>query len=50
MISPCFFNLHIDAIVLEANAGVLEKGLELLPANSGRFEIIQLLFADDTAL
>ena len=26
------------------------KGLELLSANAGRFEINQLLFADDTAL
>ena len=29
---------------------VLGKGLELLRANSDRFEINQLLFADDTAL
>ena len=29
---------------------VLAKGLELLSANGGRFEINQLLFADDTAL
>ena len=28
----------------------LGKGLELLSANGGRFEINQLLFADDTAL
>ena len=26
------------------------KGFELLSANGGRFEINQLLFADDTAL
>ena len=29
---------------------VLVKGLKLLSANGGRFEINQLLFADDTAL
>ena len=29
---------------------VLGRGLELLSANGGRFEINQLLFADDTAL
>ena len=29
---------------------MLGKGLELLSANCGRFEINQLLFADDTAL
>ena len=32
------------------NAGVLRKGLELLRVNGSRFEINQLLFADDTAL
>ena len=29
---------------------MLGKGLELLSANGGRFEINQLLFADDTAI
>ena len=32
------------------NARVLGKGLELLCANGGTFEINQLLFAGDTAL
>ena len=32
------------------NVRVLGKGLELLSANGGRFEINQPLFADDTAL
>ena len=32
------------------NVGVLEKGLDLLSANCGRFEINQLLFADVAAL
>ena len=32
------------------NVRVLGKGLELLSANGGRFEINQLLFADDTAV
>ena len=32
------------------NVRVLGKGLELLSANGGKFEINQLLFADDTAL
>ena len=32
------------------NVRVLGKGLELLNANGGRFEINQLLFAGDTAL
>ena len=29
---------------------MLGKGLELLSANGGRFQINQLLFADDTAM
>ena len=32
------------------NVSVLEKGLQLLSANGGRFEINQLLFADEAAL
>ena len=32
------------------NVRVLGKGLKLLSANGGRFEINQLLFADETAL
>ena len=34
----------------ELNGRVLGKGLELLSANGCRFEINQLLFADDAAL
>ena len=34
----------------EVNVRVLRKGLELLSANGGRFEIYQQLFAYDTAL
>ena len=37
-------------VVREVNFRVLGKGLELLSANGGRFEINQLLFADDAAL
>ena len=37
-------------MVREVNVRVLVKDLELLSANGGRFEINQLLFADDTAL
>ena len=37
-------------MVREVNVPVLGKGLELLSANGGRFEINQLLFADDAAL
>ena len=40
----------MDGVVREVNVRVLGKGLDLLSANGGRFEINQLLFADDTAL
>ena len=38
----------MNGVVREVNARVLEKVLELLSAYGGRFEINQLLFADDT--
>ena len=34
----------------EVHVRVLEKGLELLRTNGGRFELNQLLFSDDPAL
>ena len=40
----------MDGVVREVNVMVHRRGLELLSANGGRFEINQLLFADDTAL
>ena len=40
----------MDGEVREVNVRPLGKWLELLSANGGRFEINQLLFADDTAL
>ena len=36
-------------MIREVNVTVLGKGLELLSANGGRFELNQLLCADDTA-
>ena len=47
---PWLFNLYMDGVVREVNARVLGKGVELLRANGGRFEINLLIFADDTAL
>ena len=44
------YNVYMDGVVREVNVSVLGTGLELLSANGGRFEINQLLFADDTAL
>ena len=44
------FTVYKDGVVREMNVRVLGKRLELLSANGGRFEINQLLFADDAAL
>ena len=41
--------MYIGMVWFES-AWVHRKGLELLSVNGGRFEINQLLFADDTAL
>ena len=40
----------MDGVVREVNVRVLGKGLDLLSANGGMFEINQLLFAVETAL
>ena len=40
----------MDGVVRVVNVRVLGKWLELLSAKGGRFEINQLLFADDTTL
>ena len=48
--SPWLFNVYMDGVVQEVNVWVLGKRLQLLSANGGRFEINQLLFADDTGL
>ena len=48
--SPWLFNIYMDGVVRMVNVRVLGEGLELHSPNGGRFEINQLLFADDTAL
>ena len=47
--SPWLFNVYMDGVVREVIVRVLGKGLELLNANGGRFEINQLICADDIA-
>ena len=42
--------IHYNSAAFKLQNMVLGRGLELLSANGGRFEIHQLLFADDTAL
>ena len=39
VLSPWLFNVYMDGVVRELNVRVLGKGLELLSANGGRFEI-----------
>ena len=48
--SPWLFNAYMDGVVRDVNVRVLWKGLDLVNTNGGRFDINQLLFADDTAL
>ena len=50
IMSPWLFTVYMDGVVRAVNVRVIGKGLELLSANIGRFEINQQLFADDTAL
>ena len=50
VMSPWLFNVYMDCVMREVNARVLGKWLELLSVNDDRFEINQMLFADDTAL
>ena len=50
VMSLWLFNVYTDGVFRAVNVRVLRKGLELLRANGGRFQINQLLFADDTAL
>ena len=50
VMSPWLLNVFMDCVVREVNVMVLGKGLDVLRVNGGRFEINQLLFADDTAL
>ena len=44
VMSPMLFNVYMDGVVREVNAGVLGRGLEQLRANGGRFEINQLFY------
>ena len=50
MKSPWLLNVYMVGVVREVNVRVLGIRLELLSANGGKFEINQLLFADDTVL
>ena len=47
---PRLINVSMDGMVQDVYVILLLKWMELISANGGRFEINQLLFADDTAL
>ena len=49
VMSPRLFNVYMEGVVREVNVRVLGKGLELLSANDGRFEINQLLNGEPLA-
>ena len=49
LMSQWLLNVDVDGVVCKVNARVLGRGLEMCQ-NVGRFEINQLLFADDAAL
>ena len=40
--SPWLFNVYMDGVVREVIVRLIMKGLELLSANGGRFEVNQL--------
>ena len=50
VMSPWLYKAYVDGVLREVKARVLVRGLELLHANVGRFEINQLLFANYTTL
>ena len=50
VMSPWLFNLYMDGVVREVNARVEGQGLEMIRENGEKWEVSQLLFADDTAL
>lgn len=48
--SPWLFNMYMDGVVREVNARVMGRGVELVEEDGRRWELSQLLFADDTVL
>ena len=50
VMSPWLFNIYMDGVVREVNVRVGGRGLELVEEDGRKWELSQLLFADDTAL
>ena len=50
VMSPWLFNLYMDGVVREVQAGTLCRGAQLVGTCEEKWEASQLLFADDTVL
>ena len=50
VMSPWLFNIYMDGVVKEVSERVQGSGLGLIGEDGLRYEVSQLLFADDTAL
>ena len=48
--SPCLFNLYMDGVVMEVQARTHGRGVQLLSDGEEKWEVSQLLFADETVL
>ena len=48
--SPWLFNLYKDGVVREVHARTLGTGAQLVGSKEEKWEVSQLLFADDTVL
>ena len=50
VMSPWLFNIYMDGVVREVEVRARGKGAELSGEDGSRWEVSQLMFADDTAL
>ena len=50
VMSPWLFNLYMDGVVREVQAKTLGKGAQFLGDGEEKWEVSQMLFADDTVL
>jgi len=50
VMSPWLFNIFMDGVVREVKARVREQGARMVYGGERKWEVSQLLFADDTAL
>ena len=50
VMSPWLFNLYMDGVVREVRARTLGRGAQLVGTDEEKWEVSQLLLADDTVL